>query len=202
MIVTMTKVMRMRWLALLLVSLLLGCQTTKAADTGPGGYPPHNLTIPDGMKFFGKDYRLAWKKDLGNLLYLEYLPPGQDLETWTDMITVQVSGMSRAQAMNDFIQRTQPYRVEDVRAYENKTTDEVVLDALLFDSQDDWVEHNLVKFSKHAGLPVVLVYVQTRVRLSEAKKDISVMGPTIRDPRMAKLEALGKVDFYALADIR
>ena len=183
-------------LVVTLMLLLGSCASTPNGAQGSSGQPAKERVISKSILWQGETFHLAWTNDENNLVYLEYLPEGQTVDAWENMITVQMSGESQLAAIQAFTESTKPYRVEEPRLMKDDKTGDVILDVILFDTQKDSLEHNLIKFSKLKDGTLLKVFFQTKLKISEAQADKQLVSEKIGKPRIDRIAFLAKFSFF------
>lgn len=183
-------------LTVALLLLLSGCASTPNGDQASSAQPAKERVISKSILWQGKTFNLAWTNDENGLVYLEYLPEGQSVDAWENMITVQMSGESQLAAIKAFTESTKPFRVEEPRLMKDDKTGDVILDVILFDTQKDSLEHNLIKYSKLKDGTLLKVFFQTKLKISEAQADKQLVSEKVGKPRLERIEYLAKFSFF------
>jgi len=130
------------------------------------------LGVPGPISFEGENYALAWtSKPSGNYVKQEYLPEGQRVETYEDMILVEavIGNMTPMEAAAAKVQSLEARRGRDpVLNYDllqNDATGEVLLDFLVSDLESSpiIVEWNAYRYQPlPGGDGVVLMGISRR----------------------------------------
>ena len=129
------------------------------------------LGVPGPISFQGQDYSLAWASQPSETYFKqEYVPQGQSVETYTDMILVEAVGgdITPMQAAATQVQSLQSRKGTDpVFNYDiiqNDATGEVLLDFLISDLQatPPVVEWNGYRYVPLAGGDGVALFAISR----------------------------------------
>ncbi|MES0489658.1 MAG: hypothetical protein ABUK01_06690 [Leptospirales bacterium] len=137
--------------------------------------------FPQSVLWGDETFTLTWRNYNTNFVILEYLPKGHKTKNFKHMITIHISSEKIKDAIKTFIEKTKPYRTEEARIFTNDETGEIMVDVLLFDKENDIVEHNLVKFVSLKKGKLLKVFFHTRLKLSEVKKNNKLMKTEIGD---------------------
>lgn len=138
----------MRLIGTLAVIALCGASFVRA-DDGPTA--PVTSTDKPSVKFEGNTLLLAWQNDDDKPTIREFIPEGQDLETWTILASLR-----------DYPDLEDPFlicgamakRATDLnadangRVTENKETGEAVVDFLAWPEDKSFVEFNVFRYRK------------------------------------------------------
>lgn len=117
--------------------------TTPAADTNPS--PPQSVAID------GQTLNLAWQGGTPDEPIYEYIPEGEDLETWTHLASIREYHSIedwKALAEGTIQAVKQNYPGAPTQILENPNTGDVMIDFLVGPPDGSFVEYNVFQYSK------------------------------------------------------
>jgi hypothetical protein len=149
----------MRVLPLLMRMLLVALTMTGSALAAEEP-ADDRIGVPGPVVFDGKPYALVWTSNPSpGYFKQEYLPAGQDVATYTEMIMIDVleTGVDVETAVTSQVAFLKQRKVQDSMAnmalVENKKTGEMLLDFIISDdsSGKSIVEWNAYRYTPHTG---------------------------------------------------
>jgi hypothetical protein len=131
-------------------------------------YSAEKLGVPGAIEFAGKSYELAWAgTPQENFTVYEYVPAGQKVETYTDMLLINIaSGLTVADAVAARVGQLDSRKGSDpVLRYEllrNEQSGETILDFLLSDKSSgtlvvEWNGYRYIPVKKSDGSAAILM---------------------------------------------
>jgi len=181
----------------LAVCLAVSCATTSAPRPTGTTTSAEVQLAPNEISWQGTNYRLAETRKDNGTHYFDYLRDGETTTDWENMITVQISAEPQIKAIQAYIESTKPFRTQDVRIMKNDANGEIMVDALLFFAERDLLEHNLIKYTKNSDGQLVTVSFQTRVKISSATTDPTLVSEKIGKPRSDRINFLSSFDPFS-----
>lgn len=186
--------MMMAWAALALC--------VPGASQAQSDSPTDYLGIAGPIEFAGVQYRLAWSARIPpDYIKHEYLPVDQTLETFTDMVSVELltSGMTLAEALKaqtdmlDMRKSSDP--LVNYRTIWNPNNSQVVLDFLLSDANNgpptlEWNAYRYVSVAMPDGKEAVILFAISRRHYGES--GASDFLAALKTKRAADVDALIK----------
>jgi hypothetical protein len=155
-----------------------------------------NKNFPKEIRFDGKIFNQMFYSKENNLTILEYVPAGETIENFRNMITIQISNEDQKVAINSFIESSKELRTEDVRIYKNSQDDNLMIDCILFDYNRWIMEHNLIKYQKEASGSLLKIFFHTRIIVTnDIEKNMPIIKKEISDPRMNRIKELWNLKF-------
>jgi hypothetical protein len=183
----------------LCIALTLGVLLAGPADAQVKDY----LGVPGPISFEGRSYRLAWSsKPSANYVKQEYVPAGQDVRRYRQMLLVErvVSGIGVAEAVRAQVESLNKRKAGDPLAnmdlVQNAATGEALLDFLV--SSRDQNGQIIVEWNAYRYAPirrpssergVLLFAVSQRAYGDEAAKAFLTR---LKQARLAQINALAR----------
>jgi hypothetical protein len=128
--------------------------TAPAADTNPA--PPQSVTVD------GQTLNLAWQGGTPDEPIYEYIPDGEDLDTWTHLASIRKYHSindAKALAAGTIQAVKQNYPGAPTQMVENPTSGNVMIDFLVGPPDGSFVEYNVFQYSQRpAGGTVAQQY--------------------------------------------
>jgi hypothetical protein len=192
---------------LMLIAMLAGIlvfsqQNRDDETTRKAYFKEHYKKTPNKevfIEFQGEKYYLAWSKFEANGAHLEFLRDGENVKSYTKMISVvtaspEISYEVFLQAYLDGLRSVQVAEPVLLHHKANDSEKETVIDALLWDRADH-VECILAKvYADKKGRVNVIVH-SVVWKYSKIKGNLDILKPEVQGNRNAKLEELDKLDF-------
>lgn len=169
--------------------------SARALSVSPTDY----LGIPGPIEFAGAQYRLAWSaRPSADYIKHEYLPPGQQPESYTDMVSVELltSGAGVADALKAQTEMLDKRKSRDpIANYQilrNPDNGQVVLDFLVSDEGSgtlivEWDAHRYVPVTMPGGKNAVILFAISRRHYGEGAGDFL---KALKTKRTADIDAL------------
>lgn len=165
------------------------------------------LGIDPQIEFDGKFYQLAWGQQKAGYVKQEYLPQGQSLRSFTDMIIIEflTNGTKMSDAVNAQVnmleQRKDSDPVVNFQLHDNKDAGEFLLDFVMSDNSTGAL---VVEWSAYRYVPVDMPDGKTGVSLFALVHRYTGdnPGPFFKALKANRLKDIAKLAQYDIPDLR
>ncbi len=156
------------------------------------------------IEFNNEIFYLQWSSYDQNTSTLEFLRENETVNNYKQMITVVTPGSaaSFSDFTNAYLNMLKPFQAQDPLIFKNdesKYEKEIIIDALLLDTNNDRVEHILVKIFVDENSHVNCIVFSTVLKFSDTKNNPDLVKNEIGAKRVNWLENLGKVYFITFS---
>jgi hypothetical protein len=121
------------------------------------------VLLPNAITFLGITYHKAWEDSQELRLAAEYIPAGQVLDSWEEMITIHYDYFDQSSSLNLFFEKTEGAHLFKPEIFKGQDNENILVDALLYNIGIDSLEQNIILFIPiNKGEHTLKFFVQKR----------------------------------------
>jgi hypothetical protein len=173
-----------------IVLLGLSCSTTIGITNG-------KIVFPNTITFQGTTYHKVWEDSQPLRLAAEYIPAGQVLDSWEEMITIHYDNFDQISSLNLFFEKTEGAHLFKPEVFKGKDDENIIVDALLYNIAIDSLEQNIILFIPvNQGEHTLKFFVQKRrsLKLYNPSANQELFVATFDKPRLGVLQNISDLD--------